>query len=239
MAKSAKSIPVGDGIDKDLLKQIVDATNATPDGFVYVSQVQGQPMLSHNPPLIVVNTGLVNPNDGTQCAARALPAANDYLAAASQTAPVAASNGTGNYQIITGAVLPEPKKRGNQSGSGAPTKYPFADLPIGGMFFSANTEHAKGDAVKALGSTVSAQNDKYSKQKMENGVGVTKTVTRAVRDKQTKKAQVGPDGKKVTETVALPVKEYERKFTIRPVEAGKQYGSWTAPADGALVARTV
>lgn len=225
-----------DGIDKDLLKQIVDATNASPDGVFYVSQVQGQPMLAHNPPLIMVNTGLVDPTDGTKCASRATADAAAYLAAT----PVAAANGNSEahkYSIMTGITLPEAKKRGNTSGSGAPTKYPFADLPVGGVFFSGNSEHAKGDAVKALGSTVSAQNDKYSKQKMENGVGVTKTVTRAVRDKTTKKAQIGPDGKKVTEVVQLPVKEYERKFTIRPVPAGYKSGDWVAPEAGALVGR--
>lgn len=136
--------------------------------------------------------------------------------------------------IVTGAVLPPAKKRGNSSGSGAPTKYPFADLEVGGMFFSPNSDHAKGDAVKALGSTVSAQNDKYSEE-----TGQFKTVTRAVRDKQTKKAVTNPDGSKQTETVQLPVKKYNRKFTIRPVVGGETYGSWVAPSDGALVARTV
>lgn len=223
MAKSAKSVDTG--IDKGFLKQIVDATAA--GTLIYVGQVQGQPLLAHNPPLIEVNTGITDPNDGTKVACRSTQAANDYLAAS-----VSAPAETSKYAIITGAVLPEAKKRGNTSGSGAPTKYPFADLPIGGTFFSANSEHAKGDAVKALGSTVSAQNDKYSEP-----TGEMKTVTRAVRDPQTKKAKLNPDGSKVTETVELPVKKYNRKFTIRPVQAGKNYGSWTAPADGALVGR--
>lgn len=238
MAKD-KTVKSDNGIDKVLLAQIVAQTNSDPEAVFYISQVQGQSMLAHNPPLIMVNTGLIDPTDGTKCASRATAAAADYLAA-NQEAP--ASNGNGEaskYTIMTGIALPEAKKRGNTSGTGAPTKYPFADLPVGGVFFSGNSEHTKGDAVKALGSTVSAQNDKYSKQKMENGVGVTKTVTRAVRDKATKKAQIGPDGKKVTETVALPVKEYERKFTIRPVAKGYQSGDWVAPENGALVGRTI
>jgi len=65
-----------------------------------------------------------------------------------------------------------------------------------------------------------------------------KTVTRAVRDPQTKKALLDEQGKKVMETVQLPVKKYNRKFTIRPVTGGQAYGEWTAPADGALIART-
>lgn len=228
---------MGDNIDKALLKQIADVTKASADGVFYISQVQGQPLLSHSPPLIMVNTGLVDPTDGTKCASRSTAAADEYLAA-----PAANGNGgkvAGNHAIMTGIALPEAKKRGNTSGSGAPTKYPFADLPVGGVFFSGNSEHTKGDAVKALGSTVSAQNDKYSKQKMENGVGVTKEVTRAVRDKTTKKAKIGLDNKKVTETVQLPVKEYERKFTIRPVPAGYKSGDWVAPEAGALVGRIV
>lgn len=232
MAKTSKVV-ASDGIDKAYLAQIVAATNA--GNPAYVGQVMGQPMLAHNPPLIEINGEVTNPADPTQVLCRSTAAANDYLAA--NAAAPAAPKATGNYAILTNVALPEAKKRGNTSGSGAPTKYPFADLPVGGVFFSGNSEHKNGDAVKALGSTVSAQNDKYSVQKMENGVGVVKTVTRAVRDKVTKKAQIGPDGKKVTETVQLPVKEYERKFTIRPVVGGQKYGEWTAPEDGALIGR--
>jgi len=215
-------------IDKDLLSKIVAETDK--GGFLYVSQVEGQPMVANDPPLIIVNTGLVDPTDGTKCAAKATDAAKAYLAA--QAAAPVAEAPKSNYAIITNAVLPPAKKRGNTSGSGAPTKYPFAELQLNQTFFSANSEHKKNDAVKALGSTVSAQNDKYSEP-----TGEMKTVTRAVRDPATKKAKIGADGKKETETVQLPVKKYTRKFTIRPVEGGKNYGAWTAPADGALIAR--
>jgi hypothetical protein len=206
------------------LKEIVanDAAG-TPS---YVSADVGKPLVDAG--LIEVNTSLVNPANAAEVACRSTDAGK-----AKAAAPVEAPKSAGNYAIITGAALPPPKKRGNSSGSGAPTKYPFADLPVGGSFFSANTEHAKGDAVKALGSTVSAQNDKYAEP-----TGEMKTVTRAVRDPQTKKAKLNPDGSKITETVQLPVKKYNRKFTIRPVVKDQKYGEWTAPADGALVART-
>lgn len=221
---------VGDGIDKEFLKQLVAVAGT--DTILYVGQVQGQPMLAHNPPLIEINTALTDPNDNSKVACRATPAAADYLSANyNNGGPV---NTPSQYAVITNAQLPPPKKRGNSEGSGAPTKYPFATLEVGQSFFSANSEHKKGDAVKGLGSTVSAQNDKYSEP-----TGEMKTVTRAVRDPQTKKAKLNPDGSKVTETVQLPVKKYNRKFTIRPVEAGKTYGGWTAPADGALIARTI
>lgn len=217
-------------VDVAKLKAIVDATAA--GTAVYVGQVIGQPMLAHNPPLIEINTAVQNPADPTEVICRSTPAAADYLKAA----PVA-SGDKPKYAIITNAELPAPKKRGNSSGSGAPTKYPFAELEVNASFFSANSEHKNKDAVKALGSTVSAQNDKYSEQVVKDGVPQTKTVTRAVRDKQTKKAKLNPDGSKVAETVELPVKKYNRKFTIRPVEKGKTYGGWTAPENGALIAR--
>ena len=221
-------------LDRDLLTQILTATKA--NSFVYTSVLAHQPMLANQPPLVEVNTSMPDPTDGTKFATRATQAAEAYLASPAPTATVAASDAP-KYALVTGAVLPEAKRRGNPSGNGAPAKYPFASLEVGGMFFSANSEHKNKDAVKALGSTVSMHNDKYSKQVMENGVGKTKEVTRAVRDKTTKKAAIGPDGKKVTETVQLPVKEYERKFTIRPVVGGTKYGEWEAPADGALIAR--
>ncbi len=219
-------------VDKAYLKLIVDATAKNENA--YVGQVVGQPMIAAG--LIEINADVTNPADPTQVLCRSTPAAIAYLKSDAGSNEVDAAKPS--YAILTNVVLPEAKKRGNTSGSGAPTKYPFADLPVNGTFFSADTEHKNGNAYKSLGSTVSAQNDKYSEQKMVDGVGVTKTVTRAVRDKTTKKAQIGPDGKKVTETVELPVKVYSRKFTIRAVEGGKDYGAWKAPADGALVART-
>jgi len=206
----------------DKLKEIV--ANDAAGVQSYISAADGQPLVQAG--LIEVNIELKNPANEAEVACRSTDAGKAKAAEAPKA--------HGNYQIIAGAVLPPPKKRGNSSGSGAPTKYPFADLPVGGSFFSANSEHAKGDAVKALGSTVSAQNDKYSEP-----TGEMKTVTRAVRDKQTKKAVLNADGSKQTETVQLPVKKYNRKFTIRPVIGGQTYGSWVAPSDGALVARTV
>lgn len=216
-------------IDKALLKQIVDATAA--GTLFYVSQVQGQPMLANVPPLIEINPAIVDPTDGTKVACRSTAEAAAFLAA-----PETGSADTGEhkYAVMTGIALPEAKKRGNTAGSGAPTKYPFADMPVGGVFFSGNSEHKNKNALKALGSTVSAQNDKYSEP-----TGEMKTVTRAVRDPATKKAKIGTDGKKVTETVQLPVKKYNRKFTIRAVEAGYKSGDWVAPEAGALIGRTV
>ncbi len=200
----------------DKLKEIV--ANDAAGVMSYVSAVDGKPLVDAG--MIEVNFELKNASDEVACRSTDAGKAK------------AAEGASSKYQIMTDVALPPARKRGNSSGSGAPTKYPFADLPVNGTFFSANSEHAKGDAVKALGSTVSAQNDKYSEE-----TGETKTITRAVRDKQTKKAVIGEDGKKVMETVQLPVKKYNRKFTIRPVSKGQKLGGWTAPDDGALVGR--
>lgn len=214
-------------MNKEVLKQIIaNDDNNQPS---YVTAADGQPLAKAG--YIEVNIEVKDPNDSNKVLARSTPKGREAVAEKSGNGHQAS---TSHAMIVTGAVLPAAKRRGNQSGSGAPTKYPFADLEVGGMFFSPNSDHAKGDAVKALGSTVSAQNEKYSEP-----TGETKTVTRAVRDKQTKKAVLNADGSKQMETVQLPVKKYNRKFTIRPVEGGKSYGSWTAPSDGALVARTV
>ena len=159
MAKDKTVKVASDGIDKVLLKQIVDATMS--NTLVYVSQVQGQPMLAHSPALIEINSSIVDPNDGTKVACRATADAAAYLMAGNP-APTASNGEASKYTIMTGVALPEAKRRGNTSGSGAPTKYPFDQLEVGGVFFSANSEHKKGDAVKALGSTVSSQNNKYS-----------------------------------------------------------------------------
>jgi hypothetical protein len=210
-----------------LLAQIVANDAAGVQSYV---SAEAKPLVDAG--LIEVNMDLKNPANSAEVACRATQAGKDKVASGGSTEQTKPS-GT-HAVIVTGAVLPPAKKRGNSSGSGAPTKYPFADLEVNGMFFSPNSDHAKGDAVKALGSTVSAQNDKYAEP-----TGEMRTITRAVRNKQTKKAELNEDGSKKQETVQLPVKKYNRKFTIRPVVGGEKYGEWVAPADGALVARTI
>ena len=226
MAK--KATVVHNAIDHNVLKNIVDATKA--GSFVYVSPMASQPMTSHNPPLVEVNTAMVDPEDNTKFATRATPHAEVHLASLA-AAPAAAAGETSapKFEILTGATLPPSKKRGGSS-AGAPTIYPFADLPIGGSFFVPGTEKHP-DPVKTLGSTVSAQNRKYAIE-----TGQFKTVTRAKRDEKNK-ALLDAAGNKITETVSLPVLKYERKFVIRGVKAGEVYGAFTAPVDGALIFR--
>ena len=214
-------------INKELLAHVVRATDS--NQVVYLSADEGGALAAHNPPLIEVNTAMLDAEG--KAAVRATQAAKMFLNGFGQHQE-ATTVETPKYALITDAILPPAKKRGNQSGSGAPTKYPFAEMPVGGSFFSANSEHAKGDAVKALGSSVSSQNRKYATE-----TGELKTVNRAVRDKQTHKAVLNADGTKIMETVDLAVLEYHRKFTIRPVVKGEKYGNWLAPSDGAVIGR--
>ena len=205
-------------VNKEALAAIVEATKA--GGHVFTSADIHQPMIAAG--LVEVNTAMANPANPAEYATRA-------KAEAMTEAPAAASA----YQVFNGAILPPSKRRGGSS-TGAPTKYPFATMEVGSFFFEPNSNHAKGDAVKALGSTISAQNNKFSEP-----TGEIKTITRAVRDEDNK-AKLDADGNKVMETVQLPVKKYNRKFTIRPVEAGYAMGGgYAAPSAGAMIVRTI
>src|SRR3982751_3563667 len=103
---------------KDVLSKVV--ANDAAGVPTYLSPVEGKELAEKN--FIEVNVGVLDPNDNTKALVRATQAGRDYLASA--------GNGNGeaakpHYTIMTGIVLPEAKKRGNTSGSGAPTKYPF------------------------------------------------------------------------------------------------------------------
>lgn len=192
----------------------------------YVSQEVGTPLLKAQ--LIQVDTNKLN--DKGEAAAILTDAGKAAVGGdvgnSNETPTVSA------FEIITNAVPPA-SKRGNHLGGGAPAKYPFADMLTGGSFFVPNSAVKGGDSPKALGSTVSNANAKYAVK-----TGETKEVMRTKRG-EGNKAVLDEAGKKVREKVTIEVKKQERKFIVRPVEAGKTYGGWTAPADGALVSREI
>ncbi len=195
--------------------------------FLYVSKPEGEPLLQYNPPLIEVYFQ----NRNEQGVAARLTAAGKELLMSSQNA---AGQATANaavkpsYGIISGAVLPQ-SKRGNKGG-GAPIVYPFDQMEIGQSFFVPVSEKHK-DPVKTLGSTVSSANMRYAVD-----TGEKRTVTRAKRGKKNM-AVLDANGQKIMETSEVPVYRHTRKFTIRAVEAGKKYGEWEAPANGAMIMR--
>lgn len=222
MAKDKKT--VAPALNMTLLSAIAQANAA--GQFIYVSQADGLPLVQHQPPLIDVNPAMVDPNDPAKFAAKVTDAGQAMLnapQAQGNAAPVASQFG-----IIKGAVLPEAKKR--FGGGGAPTVYPFETMEIGDSFFVPVSEKHP-DPLKTLGSTVSSINHKYS---TETGETRTKKVAKRGDDK---KPVLDADGNKVMVDTVVKLRKPERKFTIRAVEAGKDYGSFKAPANGVLIAR--
>lgn len=142
-----------------------------------------------------------------------------------------AGENASTFALITNAKLPE-SKRGFGRTAGV-SKYPFAQMEVGNSFFVADSEFEDGNALKKLTSTVSNMNNKY-----RTDTGQTETKERTKRG-EGNKAVVDADGKKVKETVTVPVYKQDRKFNIRGVKGGIKYGEWTAPSDGALIGRVL
>lgn len=221
------------GINVDVLKAIANATAAS--SAFYVSADDGKPMLQHTPPLIQVNMDMKD--EAGKVAARVTDAGAQYLAALGKgnehTKPVH------NYEVQTGGlVLPKIERKGFGGGAGAPTKYPFETMPMGGFFFVANSDVEKGDAVKTMGSAAGSANQRFAEE-VKNADGTTrlKTVTRAKRGEGNKAVKDPQTGKNVMETVNVPEKRMTKRFVVRPVKAGVKYGDWTAPSDGAVIQR--
>ena len=188
----------------------------------------GEPLLKQG--LIEVNTGDVV--DGLAAARLTETGKAAIMNAITNTATVAPTPDLAtSFAIISNATLPA-SKRGNRLGSGAPAKYPFASLEVGQMFFVGATEKMP-NPLKTLGSTVAVQNHKYSEP-----TGEVKKVERTKRGKGNH-AEVDANGQKVRMVVDVNVRKPVRKFSIRAVVSGVAYGEWIAPADGAIIARTL
>lgn len=214
-----KSVSVG--LNMGLLAGIAAGT------VTHISKADGVPLLTHDPALIDVNTEMLDPADNA--AVRLTDAGKAMVAEAGKPA-AAPTNGASQskYAVISNAVLPASKRRGG--GGGAPTVYPFDSMEIGQSFFVPVSEKHK-DPVKTLGSTVSSANMRFAVD-----TGEKKEVERTKRGPKNK-AVLDADGNKIREKVMVPVYKHTRKFSIRPVKSGVNYGGWVAPADGALIAR--
>lgn len=218
-------------INANKLAELITAT-ASDVGYGFVNVADGGPMKDHNPPLIIVNTAVPNPNNADEVAAKATPAAQQYLDSLSpQTAQANSGSQAGVGHIITASfVAPAAKRRGNAPGAGAPSKYPFDKLELGQQFFVGNSEVEKGDAFKTMSATVSSTNRRNSQE-----TGEVVMVERAKRGDDRKAILV--DGKKVMETVEQKVRKAIKHYKIVAVESGKTYGQWVAPESGAVVIR--
>ncbi len=208
------------GVNMHLLSQIalgkVRFIGKTPDAEV---------LLLHNPPLIEINLQEIDPSDKSKVQVRVTTAGAALLTANEN--PVNERKNT-MFEILGDEVVLPPVKRGG-GGGGAPTKYPFDQLEVGGKFFVPATAKLP-NPLKTLGSTISTAQHRYAKQVGE------KTVERSKRGKKNRLV-LDDNGHKIMEAKTVAVYEFPRKFTIRGVQAGVTYGSWKAPADGALIAR--
>lgn len=119
------------------------------------------------------------------------------------------------FAIIGDAKLPG-ASRGGRNGP----VYPFDDLNVGQSFFVPATDD-KPEPAKSIASTATSAAKRFAKP-------VTNADGSAVMEEYTVKG--------VTKT--REKFEYTRKFAVKSVEAGKVYGAWTAPSNGALVQRT-
>lgn len=212
----------------ELLRAIANATAA--NSVVYVSQADGMPLVQEK--YITVDPSVRDPNDATKIASHITEAGVNYLnqnAGHTQQKAIAAST----FTVESGGFeLPKIKRGfGKGGGGGAPTKYPFETMQVNDHFFVANTEVSKGNAYKTMGSAVGSANQRFAV-----GTGEHETVKRTKRGPD-HKAIKGPDNKNVMEEVTIEKKKFTKKFVVRAVEGGKTYGSWTAPAAGAVVMR--
>lgn len=184
--------------------------------------------------LSLVEAGLieVNPNDVVDGLAlcRITDAGKAALPNGKGTQEYANSD-TPLYAVMTNVpFVPSERKRAGRSG--AKTIYPWATMEVGHTFFvPVSAKH--DDPVKSMTSAVSSANMKYSEE-----VGDLKEKTRAKRGPGNK-AVLDANGNKIMETVMRRDRKALRKFDLKAVSKGEQIGEWTAPADGALIARVV
>ena len=207
----------------ELLRAIANASAA--HTVVYVTAADGLPL--RNAGLIAVDPTNKDPQDDSKLGATITDDGVKWLHEHNGYAQVQHKP---MFSVQSGIELPKTQRRGG-GGGGAPTKYPFDGMDIGHFFFVANTAVDKGDAFKTLSSAVGSANQRYAVE-----TGEHKSVNRAKRGPGNK-AIKGADGKNVMESVTIAVKKMTRKFVVRAVKAGVEYGSFTAPADGAVVAR--
>jgi hypothetical protein len=217
-------------MNTELLRSIANANAA--NSVIYVSQADGMELF--NAGYITVDQNKTDPNDPSKVAATITNNGGAYLhslngGAVNHTKPVHA------YSVETGGLELPKVKRGftkGHSGGGAAAKYPFDTMEVGSYFFVPNTDVKKGNALKTIGSAVGSANQRFAE-----GTGEHETVKRAKRGPD-HKAIKDANGKNVMEEVTIEKKKFTRKFVVRAVEAGKQYGSFIAPSDGAVVQRT-
>ena len=215
-------------MDMNVLRAVANATAA--NSVLYVTAAEGMELAKAG--FITVNTGNRDPNDSNKAAATITDAGVHALNGA-KAAPVAAVS---TFAIQKGGIELPKVERGFKKGvggGGRSAKYDFEAMEVGDFFFVANSAVKNGDAVKTLGSAAGSANQRFAV-----GTGEKETVQRAKRGPD-HKAIKGADGKNVMESAVVEKKNFTKKFVVRLVKANVEYGNFTAPADGAVVARSV
>ena len=113
--------------------------------------------------------------------------------------------------------------------------YDFDAMNVGDIIFVPNSED-KPDAAKSLASTISSANKRFSTPTGEFEDVKVKTYQTDEAGKRVK----GADGKLVVTGEKTERREKlnpGKTFAVKPVEGGKTYGAWTAPASGAVILR--
>src|SRR5216684_1244630 len=214
----------------EVLRAVANATAA--NSVMYVTAAEGKPLAEAG--LISVDFNHRDPNDTNKVAAHVTDAGVHALTGSNGVYKPATINST--FAIQKGGIELPKVERGFKKGfggGGRAAKYDFEAMEVGDFFFVANSEVKNGDAAKTLGSAAGSANQRFAV-----GTGEKETVQRAKRGTD-HKAIKGHDGKNVMETVEVEKKNFTKKFVVRPVKANVEYGAFTAPADGAVVHRSV
>lgn len=212
-------------MDMTVLRAVANATAA--NSVLYVTAAEGKPLLEAG--FITIDPANRDPNDANKIAASVTDAGVHALNGAKPSAAVHST-----FAIQKGGIELPKVERGFKKGvggGGRSAKYDFESMEVGDFFFVANSAVKNGDAVKTLGSAAGSANQRFAV-----GTGEKETVQRAKRGPD-HKAIKGADGKNIMEEAVVEKKNFTRKFVVRKVEANVSYGAFTAPADGAVVAR--
>lgn len=212
----------------EVLRAIANANAA--NTVLYVTAADGKPLADDG--LITVNIHDRDPHDQNKVAAHITPAGAKVLSNGASTHDHKPPMST--FNVIKGGIELPKVSRGfkkGQGGGGRDAKYPFETMEVNDFFFVADSAVSKGNAVKTLGSAAGSANQRFAV-----GTG-EKHITKRAKRGADHKAVKGTDGKNVMETVEVEKKNYTKKFVVRPVKANVEYGSFTAPADGAVIQR--
>ena len=197
------------------LAQIVAATVASADGFMYTPASIHAPLVSAG--LVEVNAAMVDATGAiaTRATQKGVETVNPAATPATPAAPAASE-----FKVDSGLAIPSPVGRGRTG-----EKFPFEQMQVGQSFFVPNSAERE-NAAKSLASTISAAQARYSVPKVP---AETETVTVNVYQKDAAGKPVkGADGKqiKIGETTEVrPVMVKTRTFTVRTWKEGEVEGA--------------